>query len=457
MMKKSISLILIVMLLAQCLAGCGSKKEQVSEDVYIPEETIDESFVDENKLSEDNISEALILENLKEEDYTYELTIDEDFYCESYVIEAVAGDDVIDSISSQMPPDIDNYDIDWPKVVGKFAAGTAIIITVGIVHHATKGATYYVFASPAKVAKNALVSGAMFAAIDVVKNCKSGKLPKEGLKKYSIEGFADGYMWGAICSVGDTVIRNLKLPAKLKLADGSKLKIKADGSVIDKAGKTIGNAFYSKDGIYVKNSVGEIPYLFNNKGKQLVDVSAELLSNMAKGRLPANTVLQLGLKDSAQTLRTDATGTVFMQNGKLLPNTTYQLGQNIYQTDSLGRIVKVQFENLELTTRKGRLGSVNSLDEIGRGFQKAGDDRGHLIGDRFNGDNSLANMVSMNSTLNRGEYEAMENAWADAIMNGDNVSGTMELTYSGSSFRPDEIEVAYSIGRRMVTRIFQNI
>lgn len=457
MLKKNIALILVIVLLAQCLVGCAKNNQSQSQFTNIPEQTIKETFINTKTITEENISEALILENLKYEDFAYELTIDEDFFCEAYIIEVVVDANTVETLKEQLPPDIDNYDIDWPSVIGKFAIGTAIIITVGIVHHYAKGATYFFGASPAGVAKDALVGGAIFAALNVIKNCKAGEMPKESVKKYAIEGFANGYMWSAICSVGRTVLKNLRLPSKLVFSDGSKAKIKLDGSVINSAGEAIGKAYYSNKGIFIRNLSGDaIPYLFSTKGKQIVDISATLLDVMAKGRLPANTLLQLGLEDAAQTVLTDATGKIFQVNGNLLPNITYQLGAYTYRTDSLGRIASVTFEKLTLKKLK-RLPILNTIQEIGRGFQKAGDDRGHLIGDRFGGDNSLANIVAMNRELNQGAYKNMENIWADAIQNGENVSGTIELVYSESSFRPDTLKVIYSIGKETLTKLFPNL
>ena len=455
--KKTIAFLMAVVLLSQCLSGCGNSKQPSSQFTYIPEQVINETFVDATAITEENITEQLVLENLKYEENTYELTIDESFFCEAYIIEVVVGTNTIEDLRSQLPADIDNYDIDWPAVIAKFAVGTAIIITVGIVHHYTKGATYYFFASPAKVAKDAFARGAMFAALNTVRNCKDGELPKAALKKYLVEGFADGYMWGAICSVGRTLLKNHKLPTTLKFLDGTKAKIKLDGSVVNTAGEVIGKAYYSAKGIFIKSATGDIPYLFSTGGKQLADISLGLLAEMAKGRLPANTLFQLGLNESAQTVMTDAAGTIFQVNGELLPNITYRLGQATYQTDSLGRIVKVAFEDLALKNRSGRLPILNTLQEIGRGFQKVGDDRGHLIADQFDGNNSLANIVAMNGDLNKGAYKAMEELWAEAIRNGQHVSGTIELVYSGSSFRPSTFEVAYSIGSELFTQLFSNL
>lgn len=456
--RRIIALLLVVCLSAQLLSGCSTTKAPDSPFIYIPEQTIDESYVGDTTITEDNISEELIIENLRYEENTYELTINESFFCEAYIIEIVVDTNTVEDLREILPVGFYNYDIDWPAIIGKFAAGTAIIITVGVIQHITKGSTYYFFASPATVAKDAFMGGSMRVALSLVKNCSDDSLPKAAVKKYTIESFADGFMWGAICSVAWTLLKNLKLPSTLKFADGSKANIKPDGSVINAAGDIIGKAFYSKDGIFLQSLAGDsIPYLFSTKGKQILDISAALLSAMSNGRLPANAALQLGLGESAQTLMTDAAGKVFQANGQLLPNITYQLGKSTYQTDALGRIVKVTFDDLGLKERLGRLPIVNTLQEIGRGFQKAGDDRGHLIADRFDGNNTLANIVPMNGELNKGLYKAMEDKWAEAITNGKTVSGAIELVYSGSSFRPDSFEVAYSIGAEFFKELFSNL
>ena len=72
MHKRIIPLILVIMMVMS-LVGCDSGAKESSDDIYIPEETIEESFVEENTLTEDNISAELILENFKDEDVTYEL------------------------------------------------------------------------------------------------------------------------------------------------------------------------------------------------------------------------------------------------------------------------------------------------------------------------------------------------------------------------------------------------
>ena len=82
---------------------------------------------------------------------------------------------------------------------------------------------------------------------------------------------------------------------------------------------------------------------------------------------------------------------------------------------------------------------------IGRGFQQIGDQRGHIIGDRFNGTGGIENLVPMSSKLNQSEYLAVENLWAESLKDGKAVQGTIQLLYDGSSFRPSRMDVSYII------------
>lgn len=86
-----------------------------------------------------------------------------------------------------------------------------------------------------------------------------------------------------------------------------------------------------------------------------------------------------------------------------------------------------------------------SIDDIGRGFQQIGDQRGHIIGDRFNGTGGIENLVPMSSQLNQSEYLAIENLWAESLKDGKAVQGIIQLLYDGNSFRPSRMDVSYVI------------
>lgn len=461
-MKRLCSLLLVFALCIQSLVGCGSDtdKRSSSSNVYVEEGVIKEQIIAESTIDEKYLDESYITENLIYEDGIYEYIIDENVISEAYIIEVTISEDVEEEILAQFPDDFSEYEIDWAAVIGKFAVGTTIIIATGIVQHYLHS-TYFLFASPIKVTRDALIGGSMEAAIRVALEAdKTGNNAEAAIKKYAIEGFADGYMWGAVTSVLSVMHKNFKLPKNLAMSSGKVGKIALDGTVLDEAGNELGKAYIGKKGIYVLNETATSTKieLFDVAGKQIVNATAEQIAQIAKGTLPPNSIFRLGTSDTAKICRTDATGIVYRINDELVPNITYKLGTVVYQTDDYGRIVKVTFDELTLKDAdRPRKVIQNTLSEIGRGYEKVNDDRGHIIADRFNGNNSLANIVSMDSDLNRGEYKAMEDIWAESIKLGKNVSGTIELKYSGKSYRPDVLDVWYDIGEGSIEKVFSNL
>ncbi len=458
-LKRIVSLMLVFVLCVCSLTGCGGSENHNTSNVFIPEERIEEQFIVENSIDEKYLTESYIVENMIYEDGIYEYVIDENIISEAYIIEITIGENTEDELLSLLPEEFDEYEIDWGKVIGKFAVGTTIIIATGVVRHYVKS-TYFIFASPVEVARDALIGGAIEATLRVALEAdENGEVASAAVKKYALEGFADGYMWGAVESVFSVMHKNYKLPKALKWADGISYKIATDGTVLDDVGNVLGKAYFGKEGIYVLKETAShtAVEIFELSGKRVVNATAEQMALITAGKLPANTILRLGTDATAKLCRTDAAGVIYRINNDLVPNITYKLGTAVYQTDDLGRIVKVTFDKLELKDEGAARKIIrNTKEEIGRGFEKATDDRGHLIADRFMGNNSLANIVSMDSALNQGEYKAMENLWAESIQAGKNVSGTIELKYSGDSYRPDTIEVLYDIGKGMVEKIFQN-
>ena len=82
-----------------------------------------------------------------------------------------------------------------------------------------------------------------------------------------------------------------------------------------------------------------------------------------------------------------------------------------YPPDSLGRAAGPS--GLVQGVKSGeKRGSMTARDKM-NGYQE-NDDRGHLIGDRFWGAGIATNLVPMNSSLNRGEYETTEDSVAKA-------------------------------------------
>lgn len=462
-LRQLLSLFLACVICVQCLAGCGSSETDStpqSSGILITENKIEESFIYEENIDEKYYTESFIAENLIFEDNTYEYVVDENVIAEGYYFEITITENAIEDVRKQLPEELEEYDIDWPAVIAKFSVGTTIIVATGVVGYYFPS-TYYVIATPVEVGVEAVIGGAIAAAINVgIQELKAGgDLPAEAVRKYAVEGFADGYMWAAITSVLRCVSKNVKRPSSLTSETGEILKIAWSGAVSDAAGNVVGNAYYAKDGIYIlKEAAGVTAVeLFDLAGQQVVNATAEQLAAIAAKRLPANAVLALGEGTARQICRTDAEGVIYSINGELLKNTTYRLGSAIYKTDALGRIVEVSFDSLELKDPgRARRIIVNTINEIGKGYEVAGDQRGHIIADRFNGNNTLANMVAMSADANQGQYAAIEDIWAEALANGQNVSGSITFSYTEQSFRPDNFKVVYDIGEGLVTKIIVN-
>jgi filamentous hemagglutinin len=135
------------------------------------------------------------------------------------------------------------------------------------------------------------------------------------------------------------------------------------------------------------------------------------------------------------------------------PNTIYKVdGNKSYQTDSLGRVEKVE-SNLSLTKNDRNTYQQCVAGKCG----VSGDEGGHLIASVFNGPGERLNLLPMNGNLNKGAWKVMENTWASALKQGQTVGVKIEPVYSGSSVRPDRFTVRYSIdGGRPVIVDFKN-
>lgn len=449
--KRILAFVLVICLCVQTLVGCASENNSNGNSNVITEDVIKEEYILEESILEERLEETYIVENLIYENGIYEYQIEEIITAQSYIFEMVVGETSEEEILENLPDDFDDYDIDWAKVIGKFAAGTAIIVAVGVVGHVTKGSSYFMFATPAKVAKEALIGGATEAAIMALLNKDDNDPLHQKAKKYALEGFAEGYMYGAMSAVLKVNSQNIKRLKTFKHATGGTSKIKLDGKVYDEAGKLIGEALVDKDGLWrLVNHADDTIQVFDSKGKELL--------KLAGTALPSNAKLTLGAAAKAVVCYTDDLGQIIRKGNALQPNIVFQLGGHTYHTDSKGRIVKVVFDKLELKeVGRNRLKITDTMDDIAKGYAKTGDQRGHLIADMFNGDNTLANIVPMSQQANQTDVAAIEALWKKCLENGGNVSGTIEIRYNGSSFRPDDFTYMYDMGSGMIKKIISNL
>ena len=135
------------------------------------------------------------------------------------------------------------------------------------------------------------------------------------------------------------------------------------------------------------------------------------------------------------------------------PNTRYIVdGNKIYDTDHLGRVVRVE-ATLKLDTL-----DRNTYQQLKAGKQGIdGDEGGHLIASILNGSGEKINLLPMNSNLNRSLWKKLENGWAKSLQEGKTVKVKIEPVYRGTDIRPESFDVLYSIdNRRWVKTVLLN-
>lgn len=151
----------------------------------------------------------------------------------------------------------------------------------------------------------------------------------------------------------------------------------------------------------------------------------------------------------------DDNGKLYRVGNELYANTTYEINGYKYKTDDKGRIISAE-GTLHLKDREGRLPIKDSIENIGKGDQQEGDDRGHLIGDQFDGSNGLENMIPQDANINRNDFKNFENELAKEVKNGKEVKVKIEPVYDGDSRRPSAIVVTYSIDGEESVIVFPN-
>lgn len=182
------------------------------------------------------------------------------------------------------------------------------------------------------------------------------------------------------------------------------------------------------------------------------DESEETSQETSEGEAPENPHTEI--KDG-ETYYYDDNGKLYRVGKELAPNSEYELNGYKYKTDEKGRIISAE-GNLHLKNREGRLKIRDTIDDIGKGDQKEGDDRGHLIGDQFDGSNGLENMIPQDADINEKDFRNFENELADEVRAGKEVYMKVEPIYEGDSRRPVAIVVTYSIDGEESVRVFPN-
>lgn len=139
-------------------------------------------------------------------------------------------------------------------------------------------------------------------------------------------------------------------------------------------------------------------------------------------------------------------------NGDLKPHTAYELSNgHTYITDASGRVSSVEGK-LDLTKMERNKYQQCKVGHCG----DPGDDGGHLIASSLGGAGDKINIVPQASTLNRGDWKAMENSLRKDLEAGKSVSVKVEVKYPPSDgVRPSEFRVLATIDGKLVPFRFE--
>ncbi|WP_231570559.1 hemagglutinin repeat-containing protein [Aeromonas dhakensis] len=219
---------------------------------------------------------------------------------------------------------------------------------------------------------------------------------------------------------------------------------------------TVGKAAQG-DQVALENLAGVLAgALVPAKGTGLIKSGDRVVAVISKET--GSSLLTTGEKGAAQVLRevevsSGGKGAWTKELNKPEPNTIYKVdGNKTYQTDSLGRVEKVE-SNLSLTKNDRNTYQQCVAGKCGI----SGDEGGHLIASVFNGPGERLNLLPMNANLNKGAWKKMENVWAKALNEGQSVKIDIRPSYISDGTRPDKFKVVYSMGGgRPIEKVFNN-
>ena len=175
----------------------------------------------------------------------------------------------------------------------------------------------------------------------------------------------------------------------------------------------------------------------------------EVASNANPGAVDPDKLIE-----PAQREYRDDNGEVYRTGDNLEPNNKYEVNGYVYETDSRGRITSAEgWLHIDETPRKE---ISSSMESIGKGDQREGDQRGHLIADRFGGSNGLENIVAMNGEVNQRDYKAIESECAKGLESGKEVYMKVVPKYDGDSNRPSAFRVIYTIDGEKSVKTLKN-
>ncbi len=146
-------------------------------------------------------------------------------------------------------------------------------------------------------------------------------------------------------------------------------------------------------------------------------------------------------------------GNTILNRFPLVADMTYSVDGFEYDTDDSGRVVETTGElqeeaRIRLESQQGK--AVNLKDGLET------DQGGHIIAARFFGPGEQINYYPMDAELNLSAWKIMENTWAGAVEDGQEVFVQIEAIYTDDDSRPEEFIVKYTIDGQPFKEEFEN-
>lgn len=171
-------------------------------------------------------------------------------------------------------------------------------------------------------------------------------------------------------------------------------------------------------------------------------------SDLSQKREP-NSAYEIG----GAVYETDDNGDAYKKNGELLPNKEYVMNGNTYRTDEHGN--KISCDSEPSYTEEGTR-NTKEQKESGGEERQDDDDGGHIIAKILGGAEGAENLVPMRRTINRGDYKKMENEIVKSLQEGKKVTVHIDLEYEEDSGRPSKIRAEYAIDGKKTEVEFDN-
>ena len=166
--------------------------------------------------------------------------------------------------------------------------------------------------------------------------------------------------------------------------------------------------------------------------------------------------MQENLKKNGNEQHYDDDGKVYRVGNEIVSNSTIDKDGFQFITDSKGRVMTATGKySLDRAVDSKRDWDA-TLKEIGKGDEKEGDDRGHIIAHRFGGPDSLINAFPQDMHINRGAYGAFEEYLASELSSCKEIWVSVSLIYEKDSHRPSGVVYMYEIDGEISIRTFPN-